>query len=183
MAPQAVDPNLASAALRAAIQDGELTTLQAAISHLKTASNPMVRSQLLSGIGAANTPEKSKAVRELLLGESLRSSERGRLLGNHMAVRENTQSVWIWVQENYEAIAKAIPTSHLGYFPFVASEFCSEEKGAEVQSFFADKVKDFPGGPRNLQSVTESIHLCAARKKAMQQAMSEFFKKTVTAKR
>lgn len=183
LAPEAIDSNLASTALRIAIEEGPIATLQTAISHLQQATDPMIRSQLLSGIAAANTPQKSELVLKLMLSDSLRSSERGRLLGNHMRVRENTQAVWAWVQANYKKVVKILPSMHLGYFPYIASGFCSVEKKTEVQAFFADKVKDFPGGPRNLQSVTESIALCAARKKAMSVAMSDYFATPMAAAR
>ncbi len=183
LAPESVDPNLVATALRVTIEDGELSALQTAIEHLSKTSNPIIRSQLLSGIAAADTPEKSKLVRNLLLSETLRSNERSRLLRNHMSVPKNTQALWEWVQTNYDAIAKVIPVSHLGYFPFIASSFCSSEKSSEVRSFFATKVQDFPGGPRNLESALESIELCSARKQAMEKAMNQFFQRPLLANR
>jgi len=55
------------------------------------------------------------------------------------------------------------------------SDFCSEERAAEVEAFFGPRIEALPGGPRNLRGALEAIRLCAARVEAQRDSTLRFF--------
>ena len=170
-----VSPDLLGLALQIAVQDSSITQLNRAAEALRNASDPATRSQLISGIAAANTPEKSEIVRKLLLSDDLRNNERLRVLRSHSSRKENTLTMWAWVQEHYEDLISKIPGGHLGSLPKSVRGLCTKASAEELHKFFEPHVQEFPGGPRNLRSAVEAIELCADRKLLQQDAVQAFF--------
>ncbi|HEX6928225.1 MAG TPA: hypothetical protein VF267_03175, partial [Gammaproteobacteria bacterium] len=64
---------------------------------------------------------------------------------------------------------------HASRLPGIAGGFCSEERAREAQEFFAGRISELPGGPRNLAKTVEGITLCAALKTAQSDSANAFF--------
>jgi len=56
----------------------------------------------------------------------------------------------------------------------VGGSFCDAKHRAELDSFFADRVKDYTGGPRDLAQTLEGIDLCIAARKSLAPALTAF---------
>ena len=52
--------------------------------------------------------------------------------------------------------------------------FCDAKRRDELNSFFADRVKDYTGGPRILAQTIEGIDLCIAARKTLAPELTNF---------
>ncbi|HEX5229608.1 MAG TPA: hypothetical protein VFW44_17975, partial [Bryobacteraceae bacterium] len=58
--------------------------------------------------------------------------------------------------------------------PSVGGTFCDSKHRIELDAFFADRVKDYNGGPRTLAQTLEGIDLCIAARKSMGPELAAF---------
>jgi alanyl aminopeptidase len=58
--------------------------------------------------------------------------------------------------------------------PNIGLDFCDEEHRADLYGFFKDRSAKFPGGPRVLDQVAETIDLCIASKRLHQPSLVAF---------
>jgi hypothetical protein len=85
------------------------------------------------------------------------------LLGPQFRNPRTRERAWLWLTEHFDALSARLGASQVGYVPWLASSFCSEEAATEVKRFFAHRVDSLPGGPRNLAGSIEAISLCAEK--------------------
>ena|SRR6185437_2682406 len=103
------------------------------------------------------------------------------LVVSSFAVGANPQppAVRLGNESHYDEIKPKLPasvdTDYAAMLPFVAAAAsCSQEGERDAQSFFAPKLEHVVGGPRQLASAVEEIHLCAAAKPSAEKQISTF---------
>lgn len=159
----AVDPNLLELALRVAVQDGEPSVFEAAERALPQAKGPEVRRALLRSLAWATQPALAARARELALSSKLRANEVLSVLAGQRQ-RDTRDDMWRFVEAQYSKLVPLLPHHAAGDLPVLTESFCTAQKRREVEAFFTPKVRELPGGPRNLQAALESIDLCVAKR-------------------
>ena len=78
-------------------------------------------------------------------------------------MEETRDANWLWFQQNLDRILERVPEHSWGRMAIFGSTFCTIEKQAEVQAFFAERIDTMTGGPRTLAKTLEGIDLCVAK--------------------
>ena len=174
--PKAIDPNLVGVALTVAVQDGDAAFFDYLEKRFFASEDALFRGHALYSLSSTKDPELSKRARALALDSRVRVNEIRSTIGPQFNHKETLDDTWKWMATNFDALAARAEngTSFAPYY--VINSYCSEADAVKVQSFFEPKMKAFPGGPRNLQTVVEAINLCAARVEAQSESANAFFK-------
>jgi alanyl aminopeptidase len=95
-----------------------------------------------------------------------------------LAYPETRELPFQFIQQNIDQLLTLIPREvgedFAANFPFAGGQFCDATHREAVETFFADRVKSYTGGPRNLAQVLEEIDLCIAKRKALAPDLSSF---------
>jgi alanyl aminopeptidase len=126
-------------------------------------TDTVVRGHTLSAIGHTKDPEKAAEILELVFSTELRDNEIYNILIPQAFMQETREATWLWFQQNLERILERVPENSWGQMAFIGSAFCTTEKQAEVQTFFAERINSMTGGPRTLAKTLEGIDLCVAK--------------------
>ena len=173
--PDAVEPSMVSNVLAAALRADGAPFFEALSAQLDKSEDALLRIYLIRAMAHATEPGLAKRARALSIDPRLRSNERLTPLFVQAGQQETRADTWQFVNDNYDELVKVLPNTHLGAMPYVASSFCSDKDADKVEAFFSSRVKELPGGPRNLASVIESVKLCAVRAERHRSAAARFF--------
>jgi alanyl aminopeptidase len=174
--PDAVDPNLASAAVAVAGEEADRATWDAMKAILDRSVDEAVRGRVVYALGLARDPELAEAARRLVLDPGLRDNEMLTPLWAQLSHPDTRDAAWAWTKEHYDAILARLPRHHGGVqLVGVGSRFCDEAHARDVEAFFGPKIDGIEGGPRSLASTLEEIHLCVARRAAQEKSARELF--------
>jgi len=171
----AVEPNLVELALEMAVQEGDAELFDSLAERVLASDDALFRGQGLSALGATRDPELAARALALSLDERVRVNEVTTALRRQLSMRETRAAAWAWLQEHFDDVFGRVATTRAGYAPWYLAGFCSEERAAEVEAFFAPRIEALPGGPRNLRGALEDIRLCAARVEAQRESTLRFF--------
>jgi alanyl aminopeptidase len=161
--PGLVDAQLAGLVLATAVQEGDEGLFDHLLGLLESSSDATSRSRILSAIGHAESPELSARALDLALDPRLRVNEIRHVLRTQFRNPRTRDLAWTWFTANFDGLASRFGSGQLGSSPWNASSFCSKDAAAEVESFFASRVAELSGGPRNLAAVVEAISVCAKK--------------------
>ncbi len=172
----AVDANLVDTVLKVAVQEGDAAFFDHLLERLIASDDSLLRGQLLRALASVRDPELGARALALTLDERVRVNELWTVLTAQLRLPERRDAAWAWIEQNFDALAARLETG-AGHLPSFAGMFCSEERAAEVEAFFTERVNELPGGPRNLANALEEIRLCVAKVEAQQQSAREFFRR------
>ena len=156
--------DLISTAIAAAARDRADSYLRHLQQQVVASSDAIYRQRLLAAMGQHNDPAQQALLLDMALSEDIRDNEIYYLLGPQFAQAETRAGAWQWLQQNLTAVLERIPVWRKGRVSQLADSFCSTERAAEVETFFAERSENLQGGPRALANTLETIRLCAARK-------------------
>lgn len=172
----AVPPDLAGTVLVVAAQDGDAALFDAMQAHLFGTEDGILRGQLLTALGSFRAPELATRARRLVLDPRLHTGERTRPLRAQFQDAHTRDDAWRFLRDRYDAIAHAVGSSTwTANLPGLTEPLCTADQADEVQQFFAPRVQQLEGGPRNLASAVETIRLCAARVEVQRESTRAFF--------
>jgi alanyl aminopeptidase len=174
--PDAVEPQLADLVLAVAVQENGALVFDRLVDELMASSDATERNRVLSALGHAEDPVLARRALELTLDPRVRANEIGRLLGPQFRNPRTRPDAWAWFKSNFDEIAARFGGQQVGGIPWYTASFCSEEAAQEVEAFFAPKVADLFGGPRNLAGAVEAISLCAALAEAQRPSIERAFR-------
>ena len=161
--PDAANPIIVGTALVVAVDELGNDFVDHLYQLAISSTDAVVRGRTLEAIGSTKNPVKAAEIRELVLSPELRDNEIFSILFPQVLMPETRDATWMWFQQNIDRILPRIPEDSWGRMTFVGSAFCNTEKRAEVQTFFAERINNLTGGPRNLAQTLEGIDLCAAK--------------------
>ncbi|MEO0326712.1 MAG: M1 family aminopeptidase, partial [Myxococcota bacterium] len=175
---EAVSPDLVGTALRIAMEEARGAEAQAFFAHLLAklgeARDGVLRRRLLGALAAARDPALAERSRDLALSEDLRVNEVLVPLRAQRRIPALRDAAWTWLQENMDALVARLPPGSAGGLPLVMAGACDEATARAVEAFFAPRVAELPGGPRNLASAVERIRLCAAEAEEQRPSVHEW---------
>lgn len=170
----AVPPELIGTTLVLASEDGDSRWFDHLEELFDETADPLLRRALLNALSSFRDDDLAERSRQLVFDERLRSNERFTPLAAQLSDERTREDTWAFMQENWDQLTETISPYALAYMPRLTGGFCSAEKAAEVEAFFAPKVAELPGAPRNLASTLETIRLCSATADAQRAAVRRF---------
>ncbi len=178
----AIPPDMILPVLHVAAEFGNqelFDLLHQAVSHEK---NQQQRQRIISAMGAFRNPEIVRQAMALTLtGEFDPRESFFALLFGSLSYPETRELPFQFVQQNIDKLLNGIPREvgedYGANLPLAGNAFCDASHRDSVQTFFADRIKEFNGGPRNLAQVLERIHLCIAERKTLGPELSAFLEK------
>jgi alanyl aminopeptidase len=171
----AVDRQLASAALGIAGAEGDAALFDALLTQLAKADKEIVRERLLAALSAATRPELSARALELTFDSRLRGDEALTPLSGQLARPETRDAAWTWLEGHVDAVLARLPPARAARLAWSGAVFCDAAHADAIQRLFADRAKRLDGGPREIAGAVESVRLCAARREAAGPATRALF--------
>ena len=159
--PEAVDVNVTDQAVSTAVEELGMPAVDAIAAHLKTERNAVVRGRLLGALTRATDPQVAAKVRDLALTLDLRVNEVPILIFSATRHKENAAAGWAWFKANFETIKAKTREGARGELVGVGGGFCSAAEREDYRTFFAPKVGDLEGGPREFAATLDNITACA----------------------
>lgn len=168
--------DVAGELLAVAAQEYGAPVIDALAEVLKSSMDSTVRRSAGAGLAAVTDPALAPRVRDLALSDSLRTNEVYHFLRRHAAEGENTAPTWNWLRENFEPLQSKVSAYIAGETPWLISSLCDAESADALDEFYATRIGELKGGPRNLRGAMEAIRLCAAKRSAVREAVNGFLK-------
>jgi alanyl aminopeptidase len=167
-----IDPDMISPVLRVAAEFGTTDLFDRLHEAAAKEQNQHQRELIIGALGAFRNPEIVRRAMALMLTKEFDARESFfALLFGPRAYPETRELPFQFVEQNIDKLLAVIPREvgedYAAYLPFVGGGFCDASHRDAIQKFFADRVKSFTGGPRNLAQTLEQIDLCIAKRKAM----------------
>jgi alanyl aminopeptidase len=169
--PEAANPIILGTALVVGVDELGPDFVDHLLGLVKGSTDAVIRGRALDAIGSTRDPDKAAEVRELAFSTDLRDNEIFNILYPQAAMPETRDATWAWFQKNIDRILQRIPEERWGRLTFFGQAYCDTEKRQEVEAFFAPRVDNLTGGPRNLAQTLENIDLCVARVRQHKQEM------------
>jgi alanyl aminopeptidase len=158
-----LDPDMRSDVLRAAVQESAAPAFDAVLGELKTNTETELRYELLAALGTAHDTKLAERARDYGLTPAVAVGELPYLYFNHVAEPENQAGFWPWFQVHFEALRARMPDAYQGVLPRLAARGrCEKSQSAELQQWFAPRIKQVIGGERALAQSVEGVEQCAS---------------------
>jgi len=139
----------------------------------------LVRERMLDALGSFRNPEVAKASLDLLLSKDFDARESFYpLLFGPLAYAETRDLPFEFVKRHLNQLLARVPRDagddYAASLPQVGGAFCDASHRAELESFFADRVKAYTGGPRTLAQTLEGIDQCIADRRKLTPELEAF---------
>ncbi len=141
--------------------------------------DPSVREELLDALGSFRNPELAAAALDLVFSKDFDPRESFyTLLFGPLAYAETRNVPFEFVKQHLDALLKLLPREvgedYAAVLPSVGRGFCDVKRRDELNSFFADRVRDYTGGPRVLAQTLEGIDLCISARRTLAPELTAF---------
>jgi alanyl aminopeptidase len=173
---KAIDADVADVVLHVAARAGDRALFDRYLAEAKHSSERRDRRRLLSALAAFPGAALNQAALDVVASEDFDARETMGILigiGREPAARELG---WKFLQSHFDLMLKRLSPELMGESPRMVSDFCDEQHGHAIASFFHDRLPQLPGGPRNLDQALERIQLCGALVGAQQASVTSFLK-------
>lgn len=177
-----VDPEMLEPVLEVAAEFGNRDLFNSLRSAATAEHDHHIREILLDALGSFRNPDLARASLDLLLSNDfdLRESFYPILFGP-LAYADTRDIPFEFVKQHLDALLKRLPREvgedYAAMLPMVGSSFCDSKHRDDLDTFFADRVKDYTGGPRALAQTLEGIDLCIAARKSLTPELTAFLDK------
>jgi alanyl aminopeptidase len=158
-APGSVDPELADAALTLGALAGDRALFADYRRHFENARTPVERGRYRKALGRFRDPAVQEEILRFALSGALRPSEILRTADGLAETERGAERYFLWVRENYDAIAERVPPILLPALPSAAGG-CSAERLELGERFFAEPGHSVPGTGHQLASIADQVHDC-----------------------
>ena len=176
-----IDPEMLNAVLATAAHSGDRALFDSMLSELKKTQDRRIRGALINALSSFSDPALAETALQLLLAPDLDPRETFAMLYGPLRSSETEQLPFAFVRANYDRLVSRLPSG--GDFDSrtqllaTGSAICDSAEEREFTSFFADRAKQYVGGPRVFEQRIESIHACEARKAAESPDITVFLEK------
>ena len=174
-----VDPEMLEPLLRIAAEFGNRELFNSLRAAAIQERHHHLREVLLAALGSFRSPELARAALDLLLSKDFDPRESFYpLLFGPLSYVDTRDVPFEFVKQHLDALLKRLPREvgedYAAILPSVGSSFCDAKHRDQLDSFFADRVKDYNGGPRTLAQTLEGIDLCIAARKSLAPELTAF---------
>jgi alanyl aminopeptidase len=176
---QGITPEMLSPLLDTAAEFGNRDLFNLLRTAAVAERDPTLREELLEALGSFRDPTIAAAALDLLLSKDFDARESFYpLLEGPLSFEETREVPFEFVKQHLAELLKILPREvgedYAAVLPSMGKGFCDAKHRAELDSFFADRVKDFTGGPRVLAQTLEGIDLCISARKTLTPELSAF---------
>ena len=137
--------------------------------------DPAFGQAVASALATVTDPDQTARTRELIASAELGSRETYTLAAGQMSRPETREATWSWLQANFPAFLKAVPTQWQRNTPRLAQKFCSQDGLDSLNALFSEYGNLAEGHERALAETREAITLCMAQKDATQAGLEAAF--------
>ncbi|MBX7192085.1 MAG: M1 family metallopeptidase [Sandaracinaceae bacterium] len=171
----AVPTDLVEVSLIVAAEEGDAALFDRMLAELGRTTDGVLRQRLLAGLSNVDDDALRDRALALVLDPQLRMNERFRPLMAQFGDAHGREHALAWLEAHYDEVRALFGPEYAGYLPYALQSFCDRAHAEAGRAFFAPRVGDTNGGPRNLEAAVESVTLCAARAEAQRESASHFF--------
>ncbi len=175
--PEVVHGDFRRLAMIVAAEEVGMPYIEALVDHLGMTRDQVLRGNFLAVLAFLTEPAAVSRVQELILEPERSQREASRLLYRQARRVANRDAVWSFFQDQEEAILAKLPTSHRGGLPWLTSAFCTAADVKAIEAFFASRIDDWRGGPRQLQQSLDVVRICTALADAQQEDALRFLER------
>jgi cytosol alanyl aminopeptidase len=172
-----IDADMLGSVLSTAAYAGDRRLFDRLLAELKKTEDRSQRRAMIGALGSFSDPQLVNAAHELVLHSDIDARESGRLLFAGTDNPKTERTAFEFVKAHFDELVKRLPTGGGSDFgarlPQVVAG-CDAQAMNDIQ-FFADRAKQFAGGPRMYQQSLEALKLCTAQRAALGAQVAEFF--------
>ncbi len=176
---KAVPPDIARSALAVAARYGDAQFYDKVLAAAKAETDPTFKPTLIGTLGQFSDPQLLNRSIVLAFDGTFDIRMSGGIVFSMLREPGTAEIAYQYVRAHYDQIKSKLPQAvdqnFAAFFPVLASaSTCSNEGEAQAKAFFEPRMKDVVGGPRQLASSLEQIHLCAVAKPAAEKQIAGF---------
>ena len=173
--PDAVPTDLVEVCLIVAAEEGDAALFDRMLAELGRTSDGVLRQRLLAGLSNVDDDALRDRALGLVLDPQLRMNERFRPLMAQFGDAHGREHALAWLEAHYDEVRARFGPEYAGYLPYALQSFCDLAHAEAGRAFFAPRMADTNGGPRNLEAAVETVTLCAARADAQRESATRAF--------
>ena len=173
-----VEADVVDAVLAVAARSGDGSLFDRLYREALTTTDRDRRERVLRALGRFRSPQLVPRALAVSLDEQIDARES---LGVVFAASwdpETRDQAYEFVKTHFDALVARLPKGSAyeaaSFLPFVAAGFCDAAHRQDAESFFAARVRDAAGGPRNLAQALEYIDLCVAQRRVQEPSVASF---------
>ncbi len=140
----------------------------------KSMRDARVRRDTLRALGGFRAQPQQRAALTLVLDATFEPLDALQILAGALENESARVSALIWVDRNFDALAKQIAGDSTQRLPFWASAACSADERALFVTAFAERMRSVDGGPRSYANALERIDQCIAYRNAQQRPLDRW---------
>jgi len=160
----AAPEDLRGVAISVAVEEGGEAAFDAALAHFRASQDAVLRSQLLSAIGATGNPALDERARALVFEPGLlRRNEIFPVVGGQAGEEASAPALRQWIDAHFGELEARLSPAGAAIVNLYAAGMCSNAEADALQAKFAPRMEAVEGGPRQLKQSVEAIRLCAAQ--------------------
>ena len=186
--PSAIDPDMASAVLTTAARNGDAALFDELLAAAKSAKQSRERGRLLGALGSFADPALAQRALALLLAGQFDMREAFYpLLFGPLQYRSTERLPFQFVHDHIDEFLKVLPgeatADYAASLPGVGRAFCDATSRQLLTDFFAERVKNYTGGPRELAQTVERINLCIEQKAKLAPGIEQYLRSNFSGSR
>jgi aminopeptidase N len=182
---KAVEADMVDVVLAVAARSGEGALFDRLHDMAKREADRDRRQHLLEGLGSFRTADLVPRALAITLEPEIDARESLWLLFSISSDPDTRASAYEFVKAHIDELTARAPRGSVfdvaSFLPFVGAGFCDAQRRQDVEAFFAPRVQQAAGGPRNLAQALESIDLCIAQRHVQETSVSAFLSSSRTA--
>jgi alanyl aminopeptidase len=177
-----IDPEMAGPVLDVAAEFGDRDLFNLLRNAAIRERDHSTREQLVDALGSFRDPTLANDAMDLLVSNEFDPRESFyALLFGPLAYGETRDLPFEFLKRHIDELLKILPREvgedYAAALPEVGKGFCDVQHRDEIGAFFADRVKDYTGGPRILKQTIENIDLCISAREALAPQLTAFLDK------
>ncbi|WP_321488761.1 M1 family aminopeptidase [uncultured Hyphomonas sp.] len=173
------DVNLSSdlyaSGLLVLLDEGGLAAYDRVLTAYDEIDDPAFGQSVALALGSVTDPEQAARTRGLIASAELGPRETYTMALLQMQAPETREAMWAFLEANFPAFLKAIPTQWQRRTPGLAAYFCDAEGLGALNALFEEYGDLAEGHERALSQAQEKINLCMAQKAATQADLEAAF--------
>ncbi len=173
---KAITPEMTGTVLRVAGRFGDQKLFERLHADAKKTQDREERGRLLGAMSAFADPAIVKQVLAIMLTDEFELRDSVGLLEGGLQDPKTRPIALGFARDHFDEIAAKLPAPYRAYMAYMFVAVCDEDKRAEIEASFTDRVSKFDGGPRVMAQAMESLSLCAAGRKAQTPGVVAFLK-------
>jgi len=173
--PASADPTLFVSALEIAARSGDETLFTQLKKASVEAPNPQQRESALRALSLFRDPAIEKQALDYAVSGEVRNQDSASFLARELRDIDTRDFAWQYIQDNWSKVAAQLTTFSGAYIVGATGSFCSADKLAEVDRFFAGhKVA---ASEHTLARAKDQINDCIALRAAQQPSLKSWLSK------